>query len=73
LADEVAEELRAGVAVGDVFGGEDLVGELGAGFEGEGFGEDEGVVAVEEEVLDLVGGVLVVNGYWREEGILEAC
>lgn len=41
--------MRTSVAVGDVARGEDLVGEFGAGFEGEGFGEDEGVVAVEEE------------------------
>jgi hypothetical protein len=46
--------LRAGVLLGDVLGGEDLVGELGAGFEGEFLGEDEGVVAVEEERGDAV-------------------
>jgi len=53
LADEVFEELRAGVAVGETFFFEDLVGQIGAGLEGEGFGEDEGVVAVEEDVFDL--------------------
>ena len=41
------------VSVGDVVVGEDLVGEGGAAGEGEVFGEDEGVVAVEEEVFDL--------------------
>ena len=41
--------MGAGVAVGDVAGGEDFVGEFGAGFEGELFREDESVVAVEEE------------------------
>jgi hypothetical protein len=41
------------VAIGDVARGEDLVSELSAGFEGEGFGEDERVVAVEEEGSDL--------------------
>jgi hypothetical protein len=45
--------LGTGVAVGDVAGGEDLICELGAGFEGKGFGEDEGIVAVEEEGGDL--------------------
>jgi len=53
LADELGEQLRARVAVGDVARGEDLVGELGAGFEGEGLGEHERVVAVEEEGRDL--------------------
>jgi hypothetical protein len=47
--------LRTGIAVGDVARCEDLVGELGAGFEGEGFGENEGVVAVEEKGGDLLG------------------
>jgi hypothetical protein len=45
--------LRTGVAIGDVAGGENLIRELGAGFESEGFGEDERVVAVEEESGDL--------------------
>ena len=53
LADEVVEEFGAGVAVWVVVFGEDLVGEVGAGFEGEFFGEDEGVVAVEEDFGDL--------------------
>ena len=53
LADEVIEELRAGVAVWDVIFGEDLVGEVGTGFEGEFFREDEGIVAVEEDFGDL--------------------
>jgi hypothetical protein len=57
--------LRAGVAVGDVAGGEDLVGELGAGFESEGFGEDEGVVAVEEEGCDLWVVSTVECGNWE--------
>lgn len=59
MADEFIEELRAGVAVGDIAGCEDLVGEFGAGFEGELFGEDERVVAVEQEGGDLVVGGLV--------------
>ena len=37
LADEVVEEFGTGVAVWDVIFGEDLVGEVGAGFEGEFF------------------------------------
>jgi hypothetical protein len=32
---------------------EELIGEFCACFEGEAFGEDEGVVAVEENILDL--------------------
>lgn len=62
LADEVFEELRARVAIGEVVLFEYLVGELGAGFEGEGFGEDERVVAVEEDVFDLL-----------EESVLAKC
>lgn len=42
-------------------GAEDLVCEVGAGFEGEGFGEDERVVAVEEDGGDL--GVVSLD--WR--------
>jgi hypothetical protein len=45
--------LGTGVAIGDVAGGENLICELGASFEGEGFREDEGVVAIEEEGGDL--------------------
>ena len=37
LPHEVGEELGAGVALVDVEFGEDLVGEVGAGFEGEFF------------------------------------
>lgn len=62
LTDEFREELGAGVACGDVVGGEDFVGEVGAGFEGEGFREDEGVVAVEEEGCELLGRGLVGGG-----------
>jgi len=36
---------------------EDLVGEFGAGLEGERFGKDERVVAVKEDLLDLRGTV----------------
>lgn len=53
LADEVVEQLGAGVAFLDFVFGEDLVGEVGAGFEGEFFAEDEGVVAVEEDFGNL--------------------
>jgi len=41
--------LRTCVTLGDVMRCEDFIGEVSAGFEGEGFGEDEGIVAVEEE------------------------
>lgn len=53
LADELGHQGGPGVVGLDVVFGEDGVGELGAGGEGEGFGEDEGVVAVEEEGGDL--------------------
>jgi len=55
LADEFGHQGGAGIVGLDVVFGEDGVGELGAGREGEGFGEDEGVVAVEEEGGDLRG------------------
>ena len=41
--------MGTGVAIGNVAAREDLVSKLCAGFEGKGFGEDEGVVAVKEE------------------------
>jgi len=64
LADEVGEELFDGVAFLDVMFLEELVGQVGAGFKGEVFGEDEGVVAVEEDVFDLSdGGVIVSDSY----------
>ena len=53
LADEIGEEFGAGVALFDVVFGEDFVGEIGAGFEGELFAQHERVVAVEEELCDL--------------------
>jgi len=34
-------------------GFEDLIGELGAGFESQRFGKDEGIIAVEEDLFDL--------------------
>lgn len=55
MADEVIEELGTGVAVWDVVFGEDLVGEIGTGLEGEFFRKDEGVVTVEEDFGDLEG------------------
>ena len=54
LPHEVFDQFGAGVAFGDVESGQDFVGQVGAGFEGEFFREDEGVVAVEEEVSDLL-------------------
>lgn len=61
LPDEGGHEVGAGVAVGDALLLAYLVGELGAGFEGELLGEDEGVVAVEEELsyLERVMGEMV--------------
>ena len=54
LTDEVGDELLAGVVdVLDPILGEDLVRKVGAGLEGELLGQDERVVAVEQDVSDL--------------------
>jgi hypothetical protein len=53
LADEGGEQLWTGEAVGDTLGFKDLIGEFGAGLESEGFGKDEGIIAVEEDLFDL--------------------
>jgi hypothetical protein len=53
VADKVLEELVRRVAVVDIVLLEHLVGELGAGLEGEALGLHERVVAVEEDVADL--------------------
>lgn len=53
LPHEVGEQFGTGVALVDVEFGEDLIGEVGAGFEGEFLGENEGVVAVEKDFGDL--------------------
>lgn len=45
--------MGAGVAVWKTFRFEEFIGKVGAGDEGEFFGEDKGVVAVEEELCDL--------------------
>lgn len=55
------------VSVRDVTRGEDLVGELGAGFEGKRFGEDERVVAVKEEGGDLWVVSSVKCGKWERK------
>lgn len=67
LADEFIEELGAGVAVGNVVLGEDLVGEVGAGFEGEFFRENEGIVTVEEDFCDLKGGIWLAESVWARK------
>jgi hypothetical protein len=55
LPHEVFEQLFTRVVdILDVVLFEELVGEVGTGFEGEALGEDERVVAVEEDVFDLV-------------------
>jgi len=54
VADEVLEEGVDIVASVDVVLLEDLVGELGASLEGQALGLAEGVVAVEQDVLDLM-------------------
>jgi len=57
LTDKVFEEGVDTVAFLDAMFLEKLVGEIGASFEGETLGEDEGVVAVEEDVFDLCKGL----------------
>lgn len=72
LADIFRQQLRAGVAVWFPLLFEDLVGQLGARFEGEGLGEHERVVAVEEDVLDLGGkreGSVLVGGFLKREEV----
>jgi hypothetical protein len=53
LADKLRDEGLAGEFDVDVALGADLVDEVCAGLEGELLGEDEGVVAVEEDGFDL--------------------
>ena len=48
--------------------GQDGVGQVGAGFEGEVFGEDERVVAVKEEVGDLSHAQLGKGGLRSWDG-----
>jgi hypothetical protein len=53
LADELLDQAVGGVARDDVVLDKDHIDEVGAGFKGKVFGEDERVVAVEEEGGDL--------------------
>jgi hypothetical protein len=53
LTNKVLKERVDGVAFFDAILLEKFVGEFGAGFEGKTLREDEGVVAVEEDVFDL--------------------
>lgn len=62
LAHEILDELVAGVAVGNVVLLKDLIGKIGAGFEGQLLREDQGVVAIEEDLGDLRGASLVSRG-----------
>lgn len=55
LADEILDQLLAGVAIAEAILFQDLVGKVSTGLEGQLFREDEGVVAVEEDVVDLCG------------------
>jgi len=47
------EEALSSVTFGDAMFLEKLVGQVGASLEGQTFGLNEGVVAIEENVLDL--------------------
>jgi hypothetical protein len=53
LADELLDESLAGKAHVDLTGLADLIDETRASLEGELLGENEGVVAVEQEGVDL--------------------
>jgi hypothetical protein len=68
LADEGLEKLVYSVSVVDVVLFEDLIGEIGAGLEGELLGENEGVVAIEEDILDLWLRRWLAVELWRRSG-----
>jgi hypothetical protein len=59
LANKGLQKLMHSVALGDLVVLEDLIGEVGAGLEGQLLREDESVVAVEKDVLDLYRGPLL--------------
>ncbi len=67
LADKLLDERLAVEAQVDAALLVDLVDEVGAGLKGELLGEDEGVVAVEEEGVDL--GVVTASVSWDSSGI----
>jgi hypothetical protein len=56
LADKVLNEHVAGVAVGDVVLLQNFIGQVGAGLERQLLGEDQGIVAVEEDLCNLQSG-----------------
>jgi hypothetical protein len=56
LADKVLDEHVAGVAIGDVVPLQNFIGQVGAGLEGQLLGEDQGVVAIEEDLCNLQSG-----------------
>lgn len=43
----------ASEAVRDALGFEDLIGQFGTSFESERFGKDKGIIAIEEDLIDL--------------------
>jgi hypothetical protein len=57
-----------GVAVLDLVFLEDLVGEICASLEGELLRENEGVVAIEEDILDLLLRCLLAVQFERRGG-----
>lgn len=68
---ELVHELVAAILLLKAKVAQNLVGELSAGLEGGGFGEDEGVVAVEEEALDLMvrAHISACSGNWTSRAI----
>jgi len=67
LADKVLEERGASVAFWSALLLENLIGQLGAGLEGEFLGKDEGVVAVEKD-----GGDLSLSACGALKGMIKA-
>lgn len=68
LVDEFCDEggVGEGLGEGDGFGGGDFVDQVGVVFEGQVFGQDQGVVVVEEDGCYLGGGGFSYceNGGW---------
>ena len=73
LADKVLEEVMNRVVCLDAMLLEELVGKVAAGFECEFLREAKSVVAVEENVLDLLFCQLRRRGFMSSGDLLEAC
>ena len=67
LSYKVFEKLGSGVAFGLVVLFQNLIGKLGTGFEGERFGKDKSIVAIEEDLDDLGWSLLSLLS-WPSRG-----